>query len=92
MGRSRRDCPLCSTRSLLRLDHHLESVHGLTGEDKKKWLKPGGQPVEDIRQEYSALNEKGDKLAQAPTLKNVVNQLPFWDVNRVLFTEGIHLF
>ena len=92
MGRNRRNCPLCSTKNLLRLANHLESVHGLTGEDKKKWLKVGVLPMENASQEESGVNREGDQLQQTPSLKNIVNQLPFWDVTHVLYNEGIHLF
>ena len=89
MGRTRRDCPLCSTKNLLRLANHLESVHGLKGEEKMKWLKRGIQPVEDTRLEEFGRPNGGE---HAPALKDIVDQLPVWNIKRVLYKEGIHLF
>ncbi len=33
MGRTRRDCPVCMKKGLLRLPNHLKDVHGITAQD-----------------------------------------------------------
>jgi hypothetical protein len=41
MGRTRRDCPVfgCGSTNLARLANHLDQVHGMNTEERKKWLK-----------------------------------------------------
>ena len=105
MGRTRRDCPLCEAKNLLRLDHHLESMHGLKGEEKRKWLKTKLQRRTDVIYQNSdadkphSLQEKSSghetivqslALEKPPAMQDSMDQLPVSDVSRVLFSEGIH--
>ena len=41
MGRTRRNCPVfgCGSINLARLANHLDQVHGMETEERKKWLK-----------------------------------------------------
>ena len=41
MGRTRRNCPVfgCGSTNLARLANHLDQVHGMDTEERKKWLK-----------------------------------------------------
>ena len=41
MGRTRRNCPVfgCISTNLARLANHLDQVHGMNTEERKKWLK-----------------------------------------------------
>ena len=41
MGRTRRDCPVfgCGSTNIARLANHLDQVHGMNTEERKKWLK-----------------------------------------------------
>ena len=41
MGRTRRNCPVfgCGSTNLARLPNHLDQVHGMDMEERKKWLK-----------------------------------------------------
>ena len=41
MGRTRRDYPVfgCGSTNLARLANHLDQVHGMNTEERKKWLK-----------------------------------------------------
>ena len=41
MGRTRRNCPVfgCGSTNLVRLANHLDQVHGMDTEERKKWLK-----------------------------------------------------
>ena len=41
MGRTRRNCPVfgCGSTNLARLANHLDQVHGMNTEERKKWLK-----------------------------------------------------
>ena len=41
MGRTRRNCPVfgCGSTNLARLANHLDQVHGMSTEERKKWLK-----------------------------------------------------
>ena len=38
-NRTRRDCPLCDAIDLKRLPLHLSHKHGLSGEEKREWLR-----------------------------------------------------
>jgi len=38
-NRKRRDCPMCDTVGLKRLAQHLTDMHGVTGAEKKEWLR-----------------------------------------------------
>ena len=39
VNRSRRDCPICGKRGLLKLSNHLSRVHGLSSEERQPWLQ-----------------------------------------------------
>ena len=96
MGRTRRVCPLCGAKSLLRLDHHLEHVHDLQGEEKNIYLGPLSQAQENVTETVPQIerenNARSSQPAEKPSTKeDVLKQLPVWDVSRVLFNEGIHL-
>ena len=41
MGRVRRNCPVfgCGSTNLVRLANHLDQVHGMDTDERKKWLK-----------------------------------------------------
>ena len=41
MGRTRRNCPVfgCGSTNLARLANHLDQVHGMDTEERKKWLR-----------------------------------------------------
>ena len=41
MGRTIRNCPVfgCGSTNLARLANHLDQVHGMDSEERKKWLK-----------------------------------------------------
>ncbi len=43
MGRMRRNCPVfgCGSTNLARLANHLDQVHDMSTEERKKWLKCG---------------------------------------------------
>ena len=41
MGRTHRNCAVfgCGSKNLARLANHLDQVHGIETEERKKWLK-----------------------------------------------------
>ena len=39
VNRSRRDCPICGRRDLLKLSNHLSQFHGLSSEERQRWLQ-----------------------------------------------------
>ena len=39
VNRSRRDCPICGNRDLLKLSNHLSQTHGLSSEERQRWLQ-----------------------------------------------------
>ena len=43
MGRTRRNCPVfgCGSTNLARLAKHLDQVHDMSTEERKKWLDGG---------------------------------------------------
>ena len=39
VNRNRRDCPICGNRDLLKLSNHLSQTHGLSSEERQRWLQ-----------------------------------------------------
>ena len=39
VNRNRRDCPICGKRNLLKLSNHLSQTHGLSSEERQRWLQ-----------------------------------------------------
>ena len=53
VNRSRRDCPICGKRGLLKLSNHLSQTHGLSSEERQRWLQrasplPPVVPIERV--------------------------------------------
>lgn len=48
MGRTSRDCPLCTAKDLLRLPNHLRDVHKLSSEESSRALNMASERSEDI--------------------------------------------
>ena len=86
MGRTKRDCPLCDAKNLLRLDHHLEGVHHLHGEGKRKYLKVNHNPATE---ESTGDVDQETQPTKPLAIEDIVKKLPKWNVFRVLFHEGI---
>ena len=87
MGRTKRDCPLCQAKNLLRLDHHLQGVHQLRGKEKQKYLMVNDNPATEEESTGDALQET--QPTKPVATEDIVKKLPKWDVSRVLLHEGI---
>lgn len=50
-----RDCPIpgCGSRYLVKLSNHLAQVHGLSPEDRKKWLQEAKLQETKLVREYA---------------------------------------
>ena len=88
MGRTKRDCPLCQAKNLLRLDHHLQGVHHLRGKEKRKYLMVNKNSATEEEESTGDAVQETQPTKPVAT-EDIVKKLSKWDVSRVLLHEGI---
>ena len=92
MGRTRRNFPVfgCGSTNLARLANHLDQVHGMDTEERKKWLKwsklgicvprqnqtPKELCVEALLKRQEEMERKFNVYLQAAKLKKVQSSKP----------------
>ena len=92
MGRTRRNCPVfgCGSTNISRLANHLDQVHGMDTEERKKWLKwskigisvprqnqtPKELCVEALLKRQEEMERKFNVYLQAAKLKKVQSSKP----------------